>query len=359
MKTPILKALFAAILAALVGISAQAQTVFVSNLDQASSWTTVGWVGGNSILFQAAGSFTTSAASLDIGSVSLAMRDANGTTSATFSVRLFSDAAGLPGASLATFSGESNPSTEGIYAYTLASPYTVATNTTYWIVASAPGQASNFDYFRWKDVDSNTSTSDYGWSLGFQSAGSNDGGLNFEASGNEAVFAVGAAAIPEPSTYAVLAGLAALGLAAWRRRGAGGTKHLSSPSVGLRPDRNVPPRTLLIVVKSTCLAFGVGLGCLLLGGCATENTVSVGPAHAATAFGSVEILFEKPARPHKIIGSTSTESYYGTQAMYVELQKSAAKIGGHAIICNPVQNVTGTSGGANYKSIQATVIRWE
>ena len=36
--------------------------------------------------------------------------------------------------------------------------------------------------------------------------------------GTDAAFAVTATAIPEPATYAMLAGLAALGLAAWRRR---------------------------------------------------------------------------------------------------------------------------------------------
>jgi len=45
-------------------------------------------------------------------------------------------------------------------------------------------------------------------------------GVNFvmNVGGTDAAFAVTASAIPEPSTYAMLAGLAALGLAAWRRR---------------------------------------------------------------------------------------------------------------------------------------------
>ncbi|MDI1250507.1 MAG: PEP-CTERM sorting domain-containing protein [Lacunisphaera sp.] len=46
-------------------------------------------------------------------------------------------------------------------------------------------------------------------------------GVNYtmNVGGTDAAFVVTATAIPEPSTYAALAGLAALGLAAWRRHG--------------------------------------------------------------------------------------------------------------------------------------------
>lgn len=51
----------------------------------------------------------------------------------------------------------------------------------------------------------------------YSSSGS---GVNFamNVGGTDAAFAVTASPVPEPSTYAALTGLAALGLAAWRRR---------------------------------------------------------------------------------------------------------------------------------------------
>ena len=158
-------------------------------------------------------------------------------------------------------------------------------------------------------------------------------GAGFSTMGNMygSVTGYSVSAIPEPSTYAMLGGIGALGLVAWRRRRA----------------------------KSLRAAASLGLIAGLLGGCASDNTMSVGPRHAATNPESIEIFFDPPTRHHKVIGHTNTESYWGTQAMYVELQKSAAKIGGNAIICSQVQHVTGTNGQANYKSIQARVIRWE
>lgn len=49
---------------------------------------------------------------------------------------------------------------------------------------------------------------------------SDDGLLVGYASGSETGFSVAVSAVPEPSTYAALAGLAALGLVVWRRRAA-------------------------------------------------------------------------------------------------------------------------------------------
>lgn len=220
MKTIKTSVICAVILTVLTSLSVQGQTVFASNLSQAADWTTAGWVGGSTTPFQIAGKFTTGVSAQAISSVSLAMRDASGTTSPTFSVRLFSDSSGQPGAVLATFSGATNPNVEAIYDFTLGSSYTVSANTSYWIVASAPGQSSNFDYFRWKALNSDTSSSSFGWVLGTQIGNSNNGGISWEEVGaNEPIFAVGAvSAIPEPSTYAAIFGAAALGLAAWRRK---------------------------------------------------------------------------------------------------------------------------------------------
>lgn len=130
------------------------------------------------------------------------------------------DLATGPNDELSSFylTGTANPSTAGSYTFTAASQV-LAANTTYWIVA---GVSSGAGSYRW-----NASTAAGFYETAFTTqpdafAASNDGGTSWSvstgASSNPYLFSVSAVAVPEPSTYAALAGVAALGLALWRRR---------------------------------------------------------------------------------------------------------------------------------------------
>ncbi len=89
--------------------------------------------------------------------------------------------------------------------YSFGSGVVLAPDTYYWVYTSTSQQIGN------------TFGNAYGDGFYYSSSAS---GTNYtmNVGGIDATFAVTASAIPEPSTYAALAGLAALGLAAWRRK---------------------------------------------------------------------------------------------------------------------------------------------
>jgi hypothetical protein len=99
-------------------------------------------------------------------------------------------------------------STYSTGSYSFGGGVVLAPNTYYWVYTSTAQQVGL--------TIGNTYTDGFYYS----SAGS---GVNYtmNVGGTDAAFAVTASAIPEPSTYAALAGLGALGLAAWRRRSLG------------------------------------------------------------------------------------------------------------------------------------------
>ncbi len=89
--------------------------------------------------------------------------------------------------------------------YSFGSGVVLAPNTYYWVYNSTSQQIGN--------------TIGNAYANGFYYSSSASGtNYTMNIGGTDATFAVTASAIPEPSTYAALAGLAALGLAAWRRR---------------------------------------------------------------------------------------------------------------------------------------------
>jgi hypothetical protein len=90
-------------------------------------------------------------------------------------------------------------------AYNFSSPVHLEFNTQYWVYSGSQQQVGR------------TSTNLAGEA--FYYAVNNS--TNFAISGggtSDATYLITATAIPEPSTYAMMAGVAALGLAAWRRR---------------------------------------------------------------------------------------------------------------------------------------------
>ena len=96
-------------------------------------------------------------------------------------------------------------STYATGSYSFGGGVVLAPNTYYWVYTSTSQQVGI------------TISNAYTDGSYYSSSGS---GVNYtmNVGGTDAAFAVTATAIPEPATYAMLAGLAALGLAAWRRR---------------------------------------------------------------------------------------------------------------------------------------------
>jgi hypothetical protein len=169
-------------------------------------------------------SFTTDASSstYQLSSVTLSMDVASGTP-AGFALMLYSDNAGRPGTPLETLSGSNNPATAADYTYT-SSGTTLNANTTYWVAASAT-TGDMFTFYDWKGTTSASEATTGGatWLIGDTLAYSENGGSTWTI-GN-GVFALqlsvsttAATAVPEPSTYAALLGLGALGFVAYKRR---------------------------------------------------------------------------------------------------------------------------------------------
>lgn len=94
-----------------------------------------------------AASFTTGNTATFLAGVSVSLANANG-SGGHFTLSLYNDAGGSPGSSLAALSGNSTPTSAGIYTYTNAAPLTLSANTTYWIVASSP-DATGPTVFEW------------------------------------------------------------------------------------------------------------------------------------------------------------------------------------------------------------------
>ncbi len=189
--------------------------VLVSNLaETTNSVNTVGSVGGTN-QFQYAVPFTTGAngAGYSLANVTLDLADANGTPS-NFQVELFSSGGGDPNASLLVLAGNSNPATAGQYSY--GGTFSLAPNTSYFVVASA-GAVGGVNNYRWNNTSSTNESSPDGWTIGtgyFRNTGT---GGSWTATDFPLKISVDASAIPEPGSAALLL-LAAGGLAAARRR---------------------------------------------------------------------------------------------------------------------------------------------
>lgn len=99
--------------------------------------------------------------------------------------------------------GVSNTFAGGSYAFSTS--INLNPNTEYWVYTSTAQQVGV------------TFSNAYGAGDFFDSPGSGSA-YTKDTSFEDAAFAVTATAVPEPSTYAAFAGVAALGLALWRRR---------------------------------------------------------------------------------------------------------------------------------------------
>jgi hypothetical protein len=185
-------------------------TLFVSNLSQPSGGS--GVVANNAWLALAFYTGTNSGG-YDLNSIQMLMNGASGSPS-NFAVSLY-QGANL----LGSFSGSSNPSTAGVYAYTASgSGFTVLPSTQYLLVLTDATPLSDGNY-NWSYANNSLNTSyilSDGWEPG-SGFNSSDDGLSWQRNNNPFQFAIYATEVPEPEAY-VLAGLGLAALGFWRRK---------------------------------------------------------------------------------------------------------------------------------------------
>lgn len=213
-------ALLAAVLLA-GGARLQAQTV-ISNLGQGTGATAnIGTQGGGET-WRRVFTFTTgtSASSFEFTSFTMSFNNASGSPG-TLSVGLYSafNAGTVAGGSgllgnLSLSSG--NPASAGNAVY--SGTATLSASTTYYLLlssASAPA-GNNYTY---NVVNSGNEDSGglAGWTIG-DSAFESNGNNTWTSLSGPGHFSIQASAIPEPSTYAAIMGLGALGFVVWNRR---------------------------------------------------------------------------------------------------------------------------------------------
>jgi hypothetical protein len=190
----------------------QGTLTYITSLNQPSAGSAP--VGSDSLL--AAGFETgNNSSGYAFDSIQLAMMPASGAPN-SFTVNLYSSVSGfavLPGSSLGTLSGSSDPETSGLYTYT-ASDLTLSPNTYYFIVLTAGTTVASGAY-AWSYANSPASSSG-GWGGDGSLLNSSDGGSLWNASFVAPQFALTATAVPEPGTLSLL-GLSGLLFLIWHR----------------------------------------------------------------------------------------------------------------------------------------------
>jgi len=220
MKNIVISGVIVLVVALLAPQIIQAQgTIYLSNLGQPStgsfavgsdSWLAMYFFTGNNT-----GGYV-------LNSIQLAMTDASGTPNG-FTVMLCGvgnqPGGPVPGSSLGTLSGSTDPATGGIFTYTPASNLTLSAGTSYYIVLTAGTAVANGAY-AWSLAGANSYNPNGGWAvIGGVSTDflhSSDGSSWNSISFSFPQFAIDATAVPEPGIF----GLFGLGgsFLAWHRR---------------------------------------------------------------------------------------------------------------------------------------------
>lgn len=157
--------------------------------------------------------FTTGNANYSLTNISiLASSGVPNTTSIL--ANLLTDSSGTPGTVIQSMT-LSNAWSSNVGIFTPTGSVTLSPNTIYWFEVKRDSGAQELT---WLCTPSGGYSGDVGWSIG-DNKYSFDGSSWVSYSSYKGFMSVNAtAAVPEPSTYAALIGLAALGLAGYRRR---------------------------------------------------------------------------------------------------------------------------------------------
>ncbi len=193
---------------------------FTNDNGQSGGGTTISPTSGKAI------GFTMAAASYELTSVTLRLRNIAQVGTDVPLVRLYTNAAGIPGTSLGTLTNPAfvNQTTATNYVFTPAASITLNAGVSYFIVVLQAASSSPDLGFNWLNGDptvtptsaagiATTPTAVFGSSNnpGTWSAGSTSGNYNwFQIDGT-------LAAVPEPGSFATLAGAAVLALGCFVR----------------------------------------------------------------------------------------------------------------------------------------------
>ncbi len=183
--------------------TAQGTTTFLSNLGQSSagsnsvgseSWVAAGFYSGNN----ANGYF--------LNSVQLSMTDSTGNPSG-FTVMLYANGTPtgvVPGSSLGTLTGSTDPATAGTYTYTAPSSLSLSPQTQYYIVVTAGTSVGNGAY-EWSYAGANNYNPSGAWSSSGAIWTSSNGSSWATPTGGYLQFALDATPVPEPGVLGLFA----------------------------------------------------------------------------------------------------------------------------------------------------------
>jgi hypothetical protein len=195
-----------------LGLGQQASAVtLVENLSQGTNST--GYI---ELGYWQGSSFTTGSGSYNLNSATLWFQE--NTADPNLFLRLYSNSSGTPGTQLTSFTNPASITTSlANNTFTLATPYTLAANTTYWLVS---GISSGTGSYSWGYTSSTAQTGLPGWTIGDGYVVSNDQGGSWSSYPTDGPYQFSLegttpppTSVPEPGSVVALLGLGGLGLA--------------------------------------------------------------------------------------------------------------------------------------------------